>query len=302
MVPTIDAVAPSVGSAAGGELVRVAARGISTALDIRFGAAPAELVALVNDGARVLLDIRTPASAPGPTTLTLSNLDAAGAPVPGESASAPFRFERAPIGRESDLTRLVRALLRALRDQVLANTSTPVSLDYRESTSSFIPVARVPSLTVLGPDVRENRLYSSSELVERPVTAPDGTVTIEVLRPPTAVDLRFTLEVVTNSTAEHLELFTALTSFFHRNPYLSVARDGAAPDGESVRFVLAGDREAQGAPTPSDAAGRTDDRRAFQWGLVVRGFPVDQYIVTDRAAPTTSGATVRISAAAGARS
>jgi hypothetical protein len=294
MVPTIEAVAPSAGSAAGGELVRVTAEGLSSAIDVRFGALRAELVAVRADGPRFLLDVRTPASPPGPTTLTLTNLGPGGVPVAGETASAPFRFERVPIGRESDLTRAVRAVVRALRDQILANTSTPVSLDYRETTSTVIPVARVPSLTLLGPDVRENRLYASNEPVERAVRRPDGSIEIDVLRPPTAVDLRFVVEVVTNSTAEHLELLAALTSFFHRNPYLYVARDGAVPDADFVRFVLAADGDARGAAPPSDAAGRTDDRRAFQWGLVIRGFPVDPYITVDRAVPAASGATVRV--------
>ncbi len=297
MTLAIDSVAPATGSASGGELVRVVARAVTAPIQIRFGDAVAEIFSLRPEGAAFVIDIRTPAAPPGPTALTITNLLADG--TPGESASAPFRFLRAPIGRESDLTRLVRALLRLLKDQVLANTSTPVSLDYRETTTAAIPIAKVPSLTVLGPDVRENRLYASSELVERAVTTPDG-IEIETLRPPTAVDLRFVLEAVTNSTAEHLELFTALVSFFHRNPYLLIGRDAAAPDGETVRFVLAADGEARAAVVQGEdgRAGRTDDRRAFEWGLVIRGFPVDEFIAIDRARPVASGANVRVRPAA----
>jgi hypothetical protein len=295
MAPTIDSVIPSTGSASGGELVRVTARGLAPAVDVRFGDARAEILALRPEGAAFILDVKTPASPPGATALTVTNLQADGTLVAGEAASAPFRFQRAPIGRESDLTRLVRALLHMLKDQVLANTSTPVSLDYRETTTTTIPIARVPSLTVLGPDVRENRLYASSELVERAVLTPSG-IEIETLRPPTAVDLRFLLEAVTNSTAEHLELFAALVAFFHRNSYLSLARDAAAPEGETVRFVLAADGEARAATIQSEdgRAGRTDDRRAFEWGLVIRGFPVDEFIATDRARPVPSGVDVRV--------
>jgi hypothetical protein len=293
----IDSVIPAMGSASGGELVRVVARAVSPPVQIRFGPAVAEVVSLRPDGTAFVIEVRTPMAPPGPTTLVLTNLQTDG--TPGDSASASFRFLRAPIGRESDLTRLVRVLLRLLKDQVLANTSTPVSLDYRETTSTAIPIAKVPSLTVLGPDVRENRLYASSELVERAVTTPTG-IEIETLRPPTAVDLRFVLEAVTNSTAEHLELFTALVSFFHRNPYLVIARDGTAPDGETVRFVLAADGEARGAAVQGEdgRAGRTDDRRAFEWGLIIRGFPVDEFIAIDRAWPVGSGVDVRVRRAA----
>ena len=301
MVPTIDSVVPATGSASGGELVRITARGLAIGVDVAFGESrTAVVIARRADGAVFVLDVRTPPSPPGPTSITISNLAADGSPVPGESASAAFRFLRAPIGRESDLTRLVRVLLRMLKDQVLANTSTPVSLDYRETVTTTIPVAKVPSLTVLGPDVRENRLYASSELVERAVQTPAG-IEIETLRPPTAVDLRFVLEAVTNSTAEHLELFAALTSFFHRNPYLTIARDPAVPDGESVRFVLAADGEARAATVQSEEsrAGRTDDRRAFEWGLVIRGFPVDEFIAIERARPLSSGVDIRIGPSGG---
>ncbi|MGO9713728.1 MAG: hypothetical protein ACLQBL_33045 [Polyangiaceae bacterium] len=297
MTLAIDSVTPAMGSASGGELVRVVARAVTPPIQIRFGDTVAEVVSLRPEGTAFVIEVRTPQGLPGPTTLALTSLQPDGSP--GESVSAPFRFLRAPIGRESDLTRVVRALLRLLKDQILANTSTPVSLDYRETTSTTIPVAKVPSLTVLGPDVRENRLYTSSELVERAVTTAQG-IEIETLRPPTAVDLRFALEAVTNSTAEHLELFTALVSFFHRNPYLAVPRDAAAPEGDTVRFVLAADGEARAAVVHGEdgRGGRTDDRHALEWGLVIRGFPVDEFIAIDRARPMQSGVQVRLNRAA----
>jgi hypothetical protein len=295
MVPTIESVAPASGSAAGGELVRLTTRGLAPRVDVRFGDARAEIIGVRSDGPLFVLDVRTPPGAPGDAPLAIANLGADGVLVPAETARATFRFLRAPIGRESDLTRLVRALLRALKDQVLANTATPMSLDYRETTTNVVPIAKVPSLTVLGPDVRENRLYSSSELVERVVATPAG-IEIESLRPPTAVDLRFVLEAVTNSTAEHLELFAALVAFFHRNPYLVLGRDPLLPEAGTVRFVLACDGEARAATVQSEdgRAGRTDDRRAFQWGLVVRGFPVDEHIAIERAAAVPSGVDIRI--------
>src|SRR5205085_7425741 len=116
MVPTIDSVVPATGSTSGGELVRVTARGLAIGVDVAFGESRGAVIARRADGAVFVLDVRTPASPPGLTSLTLSNLGADGSRVRGESASAAFRFLRAPIGRESDLTRLVRVLLRMLKD------------------------------------------------------------------------------------------------------------------------------------------------------------------------------------------
>jgi hypothetical protein len=285
MKPSIEFVSPAAVGAAGGELVRIAGTGISARVAVVFGARAADIVSVIPDGARVLVDVRAPASEAGDVALVLQNLDADGAPVPGEAATVPFRFVRALLGVESDLTRLVRALLRALKSQVIANAATPVSLDYREQISSVIPIAKVPSLTVLGPDVRENRVYATNETGERATTGPAGPE-VEVLRPPVAVDLRFVLEVVTNTTADHLNLFTALVNFFHRNPYITIERDGRDPSAGTVRFPLFADGEARTARI-DDARGRRDDRHAFEWGLVVRGFPIDDHIATGRAQPAS---------------
>jgi hypothetical protein len=219
-------------------------------------------------------------------------LDVSGGPVVGEEAHASFRFLRALIAEESDLTRLVRALLRALKAQVIANASTPVSLDYREQMSSVVPIAKVPSLIVLGPDVRENRLYATNEAGERIVPGPSG-VEIERLRPPMTVDLRFVLEVVTNTTAEHLNLFVALVNFFHRNPYLALERDPHDPAAGVVRFPLVAEGEARTAERAGDVRARKDDVHAFSWGIAIRGFPIDDHIATGRSHEANRGVDVR---------
>src|SRR5438132_9879031 len=105
MVPTIDSIVPLSASASGGELVRVTARGLAAAVDVRFGELRAAVIALRPSGAGFILDVRTPPSPPGPTSLTLTNLRADGTPIALETTSSPFRFLRASIGRESDLTR-----------------------------------------------------------------------------------------------------------------------------------------------------------------------------------------------------
>jgi hypothetical protein len=285
MKPSIESVSPAAVGAAGGELVRIVGAGIGASVAVVFGARAADVVSVIPDGARVFVDVRAPASEAGDVALVLQNLDAGGAPIPGETASVPFRFVRALLGVESDLTRLVRTLLRALKSQVIANAATPVSLDYREQVSSVIPVAKVPSLTVLGPDIRENRVYATNETAERATLGPAGPE-VEILRPPVAVDLRFVLEVVTNTTADHLNLFTALVNFFHRNPYITIERDGRDPSAGTVKFPLFADGEARTARV-EDARGRKDDRHAFEWGLVVRGFPIDDHIATGRAQPAS---------------
>ena len=296
MTPSIESVSPTAVGAAGGELVRITGSGFSSQVTVSFGGRPAEVLGVVPTGGRVVVDVRAPAGPAGDAPVTIQNLAADGSAVAGETTSASFRFLRALIAVESDLTRLVRVLLRALKAQVIANATTPVSLDYREQIASVIPIAKVPSLTVLGPDLRENRLYATNETGERVVQGTSGPE-VELLRPPMTVDLHFVLEVVTNTTAEQLNLFTGLVNFIHRNPYLAIERDGRDPSAGVVRFPLFAEGQAHAAQV-DDSRGRKDDRRAFEWGLVVRGFPIDDHIATGTAAPTAAGVDVRVHKAA----
>ena len=296
--PSIESVYPTAVGAVGGELVRITGFGFTPRVAVTFGGITAEVLAVLEDDSRTAIDVRAPRSEPGHVALAVQNLYGTGAAIPGAAASVGFRFLRALISEESDLTRLVRALLRALKAQVIANASTQVALDYREQASTVIPIAKVPSITLIGPDIRENRLYATNEPGERVVSGPAG-LEVQILRPAVAVDLHFVLEVVTNTTAEHLNLVTGITNFVHRNPYLSLERDGADPSAGTVRFPLFADGEARTART-DDTHGRTSDKKSFEWGLVIRGFPIDDHFAMDRTTTTTdAGAGVQVGVLAG---
>ena len=108
------------------------------------------------------------ASHRGTVDVTLRNLDAGGAPVPGEEVVLPgaYRFLRPRIVHESDLTRLVRGLLRELKRQVIANVSMTVSVDYDDTTIdglNVVAISRLPSVVLSGPKVDENRFFSTNE-------------------------------------------------------------------------------------------------------------------------------------------
>src|ERR1700733_11384070 len=121
MKPSIQSVSPAAVGAAGGELVQITGAGIGPRVAVLFGARPAEVLAILSTGDVVAVDVRVPASEAGAVSILLQNVASDGSPIAGETASAPFRFLRALLGVESDLTRLVRVLLRALKSQVIAN-------------------------------------------------------------------------------------------------------------------------------------------------------------------------------------
>ena len=115
-VPTLIAISPTSGPASGGDLVRLRGTGFAEQVQVLFGDAVAIVLNVRAAGGESFADIRTPAHPPGAADITLRNLDSDGAPVTGEETSiaSAYRFQRAPIVREADLTRVVRALLREL--------------------------------------------------------------------------------------------------------------------------------------------------------------------------------------------
>src|SRR5690606_11751880 len=98
-VPTITAVTPSAGPAAGGDLVRVTGTDFAAAVEVLFDGVPATVESLRDEAGVSIADVRTPAHADENVDVTVRNLDGSGVPVPGEeeSLAAAYRFLRARI-------------------------------------------------------------------------------------------------------------------------------------------------------------------------------------------------------------
>jgi len=159
-VPTLIAITPATGPSSGGDLVRLRGTGFAERVQVVFGGAVAAVLNVRAAGGESFADVRTPAHASGAIDVLLRNLAPDGAPVPGEEATllAAYRFLRAPIIREADLTRVVRGLLRELKRQVIENVSASVALDYDDTPSdglNVVAMAKLPSLVLSGPRLVE---------------------------------------------------------------------------------------------------------------------------------------------------
>ncbi len=274
--PTLRAIEPGSGPAVGGDVVRLFGAGLGPGVLVRFGDRPAEIVAVSVD--HVLL--RAPAHPPGAVSIELQNLDDLGQPVPGEvvGIADAYRYQRARLLEEADLTRLVRTLLRELQSQLLANTSLAVHVDYDATPlDGQVAIAELPAVVVTGPRIRENRFYGSSEIAEYGL----GPEVVR-MRPPLTVDLVFSLTGASDRTVELLTLMSGVMSFLHRNRWLSMPRDHQHPHLGHVRWEL--DPEGELRTSINDR----DGVHAFMTGLVVRGFDVDESRPLDVAAATTS--------------
>jgi len=247
-----------------------------------MGGRSAEDVRVMDPG---LLSFLSPAGEPGPADVTVRNLDDAGTPVPGEEAtvSGAFAFVRPALVPESDLTRLVRTLMRELKRQVLPEVSLTVQTDFDGDTGDELhlaQLAKLPALVLVGPELAEDRFFSLNQL---PETA-DGAGRFARRRVPYTVDLAFTLIGVSDHTTELLNLMAATELFFHRNKHLEMDRDPADPGAGRVRYEMdvppGGDLKVTSQPNESNV-------RSFSGSFVVRGFDLE-----DLAGPLERGAAV----------
>lgn len=278
-VPTLAGISPASGPTGGDDLVRVTGTGFAPSVAVLFDDAPAEVVSVREEAGATVVDLRTPRHGEAVVDITIRNLDEAGGPVPGEEATLEqaYRFLRPRIVAESDLTRLVRTLLRELKRQVLASVSMTVSVDYDDTTvdgMNVIAISQLPSLVLSGPRIAESRFFSSNEPHEDVVP---GAVGPELMRrrPPYTVDLSFTLTAASDRTVELLNLMAAVATFLNRNRWVEMARN---PDGEAAgtaRWEMDPEGEFQ---TRLDGP---DDVRVFSCGFVVRGFDIDEGLPLD---------------------
>ena len=207
----------------------------------------------------------------GRTDVTVTNLDNAGDPIAGETVTRTdgYRYLRPDLTEESDLTRLIRTLIRRMSNEVVRNVVLTQHTDYDESVSDTlnrIEIAEMPGLVLLGPELPENRFFSINE---RPVDE-DGSGGAVIRRVPYTVDVEFEFVGVAEKKTTLLNMSSALINFFHRNKHLPMVRD---PDNlalGSVRYEMELTEE------PKTRAGVNNSNvRSFSGSMVIRGFDIE---------------------------
>jgi len=271
--PTLTRISQDRGPTSGGDIVRLSGTDLSERIAVWFGGAEAQVLRVVRLSSTTFADVRTPAHVAALVDVVAWNLDAEGLPIASERSvlAQAYRYLRTPLTTEATLTRVVRAMLQALKRDVLENTTITVSVDYQEPVDDEgapAVIARVPSLVLSGPTLRENRFYRTVEPTEQVVLGEHGPE-IRKRRPPFTADLTFTITGTSASTVELLNLMSAVVTFISRNHWLSVPRD---PDdtSELVRWELHADGEMR------TKLASTDGTRAFTAAVIVRGVDIDE--------------------------
>lgn len=292
-VPSIASISPSSGHTGGGQqLVEITGTGFQLwaipppsnrpagdvrwpTVEVLFGGKPAPLV-IVASATRLLvrppvspLEAAKPDHGEGAVDVVVRNIDEDGATIAGETVTLAggYRYRRRQMSDETNLQRVVRALIHELKRQVIENVSITTHSDYDLDTTDMldvVDVATIPALVIFGPIVQENRTYGypGPILVKR--TATESDVVAQATD-----DLFFTMICVSDSKAESLNLQAAVREFFVENSYLTVQRDSQDSSKGFVSYAIDLD-QAGLAPVPS--ADQKSNLRSFSGSFVVRGF------------------------------
>lgn len=297
-VPTIAVVAPNVGATMGGSLVEITGTNFkpwtappptwgpvvpapsSPTMQVLFGGLPSPEVAVISATRLLALVPATPIIVEeasnygeGVVAVEVRNLDSSGVPIPGETATmaSAYTFRRANLARQSDLNRLCRQIIVDWNAQVLSNVSMTTHTDFDPETGDLqntAGIAKLPGIALLGPELRENRMYSTNVHLRTPLTGIERAIR----RVPFTVDVSFTILGAARLHAEAINLAAAVVGYFERNKYVALLRDPADASKGFVQYPLEFERgnEPKLDPTPSDS-----NVHFFSARMVIRGFDVE---------------------------
>lgn len=309
--PTLISLTPSTGLVSGDQIVAVTGTNFNTALqsnprlndpyivglpttvEVLFGTTPAKEVCVFSS---TYLTALLPASVAGagPVSVTVTNIDqTTGLPNAGETVTVTAAFNYAvPImtsetAYESDFTRAQGVLLDLITNQLGIKATYAVQTDYDPITGDELHVtqfAQLPGLSLVGPELTENRFYS---LNEEPVV-PDGSISkldgvssagFLRTRVPYTVDVVWDVVCASNTKVEFLNLMAAFTMFMHKNKWLYMPRNPANLSAGTVRFELdfvPGEQpKKRGTPNNSNIV-------VWYAKILIRGFPIEYFAgITD---------------------
>lgn len=275
MPPVISSIAPVTGLTMGRELATISGTGFNIAVDsdgvarmgVKFGTLEATRVRVRSTTA---LDCLTPIADPAVYALEVEDLDTS---LKDTLASA-FTFGRPEIGggaEQSDLWRVIEALIVELKRQVLEEVVLTTQVEFDDVTGddlSIIKVAKTPALVLVGPDVAESG-GPHARVVEEFVHLGGGAY--ERPRSLDVMDLRFRLHGVDDKSVRLFNLMREVISFFRRNPVLSVLSDPSDPNSAIREFDLL-------PPNPSEwrtqTAPNIHNLRQFSGEFRISGVPV----------------------------
>ena len=289
--PTITAVSPTSGSTRGRNIVKVTGsgfRGVTLptvgsrirspepqTVQVLFGTAVSPFVGVVS---ATELDVEVPewrgsfsVTFPVSLSVTVKNLDDAGVPITGESATKTdaYAVSRPKLTARTPYLRIIVELIESLRRHVHGNVWWTQSPDFDDNTADGLDLTKrgtLPLLKLSGPNETDNPTHKP-DFGETTETS----TTFERQRDRNFVDLDFGLEGICRgdkNVNKLTALSNAVTDFFQDRPWLSVLKDPAVPTSEMLQYPVG-----LSSPPDFDVGPDLDGLQRFRCAVTIEGVP-----------------------------
>jgi hypothetical protein len=262
-VPIVTLIDPASGPSMGGNMIEIQGMNFSlpvpsppagpgptpivASVEVTLGGAPAQ-VSVVSD---TRMFVQAPKysliAANGapivsqPVDVVITNLDTAGAPIPGETITVAdgYTYGRIDISseNESDLSRLTRTYIRLIKSEVVSHVTHETHTDYEDLVTGIAQAeATLPGVSIIGPTLVQNRL-------QRPATNPSDIPLGQAneyltARYIDAEDLYFDFIGYSDNQGEFLNLLALAREFVDRNVFISMLCDPSAPDAGYISYEM----------------------------------------------------------------
>lgn len=207
-----------------------------------------------------------------PVAVSVTNLDDAGAPIPGENCTLAASYtylhppQRAPRATADNqrYKNIIENVVALFRRQVHPNTElADVSVDYGEPTVTVTKDATLPSISLRGPELIRDDWRTTHHTREAYNV---NTGRWDRIWPPWTYMMRFTLSCLSDKKHEGIALMQAVIELFMRNGFLWVDRVPSDPSQGRERFPMHLVDAPQFSPQTGDA-----DLNSFLAVFDVRG-------------------------------
>jgi len=202
----------------------------------------------------------------GTVDVTLENIDAAGALIPGETVTVEdaYTFKRPALGHAGIILRTVLAFEQILRNDITYNVAFNPSVDYDSKANAVLGFIQLASKEP-GIAITEVVVAESEASTNEPIYVDGSNGLVLVRRPPKFKDISFTLVLVADRLHELTSLGELVQHHFDTNEGLPVPRDLADPSRGVLVFPYMTDPR---GVRYSGRIGRTDSMTALFSGVI----------------------------------
>jgi hypothetical protein len=220
----------------------------------------------------------------GTVSVTVENIDDDGNLIAGETVTLPnaFTYLMPQLNSLTDTTlyKVNNTLIQLWQRDVCLNVVNHQSVEYDSDTGdlrSVVDKAKLPAIVLLGPQTRQNRLFTiQSDRIIDPALVP-GLPQEErflIARAPYTLDLEYEVVGMAASRTVLLNLMEASFDFINKTPFIEINRGATEEELGKTKLDL-------GFPTPDsafdvDLLPNNSDLNTFRGKILLSGIDIER--------------------------